>query len=112
MTLRFEQRGAVGVLTVTGQMTASNADRIREEALMQFGNHEDVKCHVIDMAAVDFLDSSGLGVLVTLLKRLAEKGGRLRLAGLQKKVRVVFEITRMYKVFDIFETVDEALAKG
>ena len=61
------------------------------------------------MAGVDFLDSAGLGSLIALLKRVSERGGDMKIAGLQKKVRMVFEITRAFKVFDIFDNPDEAL---
>jgi len=111
VTVTFRQQGAMGVLTATGSLTASTADRFREEAFGHCAAHADLLCHVLDLSAVDFLDSSGLGALVALLKRVEKQGGQLRLAGLQKRVRIVLEITRAARVFDSFASVDEALAK-
>ena len=55
------------------------------------------------------MDSAGLGSLIAALKRITERGGDMKLACLQKKPRMVFEITRAYKVFEIFDTIEEAL---
>jgi anti-sigma B factor antagonist len=55
------------------------------------------------------MDSAGLGTLIAVLKRITERGGDMKIACLQKKPRMVFEITRAYKVFEIYDTVDEAL---
>ena len=64
---------------------------------------------VIDLAKTTFIDSAGLGALVSLLKNCNQRGIRLYLAGLTPQVRQIFELTRLYRLFDIFETV--ALAR-
>jgi len=66
---------------------------------------------VLDLPAVDFIDSSGLGALVSALKRLkqADPSGDIRLADVQPSVRAVLEIIRLHRVFAQFGTLDEAL---
>ena len=64
---------------------------------------------VLDLARVDFIDSSGLGAIVAVMKLLAP-ARRLILAGLSPAVDKVFRLTRMDKVFDVFATLDDALA--
>jgi anti-sigma B factor antagonist len=64
---------------------------------------------VVNMQQVGFIDSSALAVLVKGLKRSRQEGGDLILYGLQQPVRVIFELTRLDKAFQIFATQDEAL---
>jgi anti-sigma B factor antagonist len=67
---------------------------------------------LIDAAAVEFIDSSGLGVLVFLLKQMGE-GGRIVVAGARPAVRRLFQITKLDGVFQLSDSLDEAtLALG
>ena len=58
---------------------------------------------VIDLTATEFVDSSFLGTLVAGLKKATMKSGDLKIVGLQQPVRAMFELTRLYRIFDIFE---------
>jgi anti-sigma B factor antagonist len=64
---------------------------------------------VFDLAKVDFVDSTGLGMLVSCLREAQASGGDIRLYGLTKPVRTLFEMVRMHKVFDIYSTADEVV---
>ncbi|MCX7020076.1 MAG: STAS domain-containing protein [bacterium] len=64
---------------------------------------------VIDFATVDFVDSSFLGLLVIALKRATANGGDIKLCNLGKSVRSIFQLLRLHRVFDIYETVDSAV---
>ena len=64
---------------------------------------------VIDINKCEFIDSTFLGSLVVSLKKLTGLGGDLRLVGFQPAVHSMFELTRMYRVFESFKTVDEAV---
>lgn len=64
---------------------------------------------VIDFAKVDFMDSSGLVSLATGLKAARQSGCRLVLCNVQAPVRIVFELTQLDRVFEIFETYDHLL---
>jgi anti-sigma B factor antagonist len=63
---------------------------------------------ILDLSAVSVMDSSGLGALVSVLKGLGGKGD-LRVVGLSRGVRELFRLTRMDRVFRIYENVDSAL---
>lgn len=67
---------------------------------------------VIDLSGVDFVDSTALAALVQGMKRARQANGDLRLCGLQQPVRIIFELTRLDKAFDIFATQAEALNAG
>ena len=64
---------------------------------------------VIDLASVDFIDCSGLVALVTGLKAARQSGCRLVLCNVQAPVRIVFELTQLDEVFEIFESYDAVL---
>ncbi len=65
---------------------------------------------VLNMEMINFVDSTGLGALMSCIRRLNQKGGGLRLVALQQQVTAMFRLVRMHKVFDTFETLTEALA--
>lgn len=65
---------------------------------------------LVDLAEVRFIDSSGLGALVSGFKNAVASKGALALSGLQDQVRSMFELTRLNRVFDIYISEEEALA--
>lgn len=65
---------------------------------------------VVDMKEQKFVDSSFLGALVAGLRKAVAEGGSLKLVGLQPSVRSMFDLTRLSKVFEIFESEEEAVA--
>jgi anti-sigma B factor antagonist len=64
---------------------------------------------VFDLKRVRFVDSSGLGAFISCLRQLNAKGGDLKLCGMSKQVRAVFELVRMHRIFDICGTREEAV---
>jgi anti-sigma B factor antagonist len=64
---------------------------------------------VLDLSRLRFVDSSGLGAFISCLRKLNAKGGDLKLCGMSKQVRAVFELVRMHRVFDIFSTREDAV---
>lgn len=65
---------------------------------------------VFDMNNIQFVDSSGVGAILSCLRILNAEGGDLKLCALSKPVRALFELVRMHKIFDIFETRELAVA--
>lgn len=64
---------------------------------------------VVDFSQCDFVDSTFLGALVVGLKRMTQAGGDIRLVGFRPAVRSMMELTRMHKVFDCYEKVQDAI---
>jgi anti-sigma B factor antagonist len=110
MDLGFEveQRGTYTVLSVRGEVDVYTAPRLRERLieLVSQGSHQ----VVVDLEGVDFLDSTGLGVLVGGLKRLRSHDGDMILVCTQPRILKVFEITGLTKVFSIHDSVESATA--
>lgn len=68
------------------------------------------KLVLIDMQSLDFVDSSGLGALLSVLRTVNDNGGELKLYDMKKPVRALFELVRMHRIFAIYNTKAEALA--
>lgn len=96
------------VLAVTGELDVATAPRVRQEAVRLAS--EGARKLVLDLSGVSFLDSTGLGVIVGILKRVRTHGGELALAGAEPQVRKVFEITRMTDILPLHDTVEAAIA--
>jgi anti-sigma B factor antagonist len=96
------------VVEVSGEIDVYTAPRLRETlvSLVEAGNYR----LIVDMEGVEFLDSTGLGVLVGGLKRVRAHDGGIDLVCTQGRILRIFRITGLSKVFNIFGTIDEALA--
>jgi anti-sigma B factor antagonist len=106
--LDVTERDGWAVLSVQGEVDVYTAPRFRERLieLVSQGQHK----IVVDLEQVDFLDSTGLGVLVGGLKRVRSHDGELVLVCTKSRILKVFEITGLTKVFAIHDTVDAAVA--
>lgn len=65
---------------------------------------------IINLKDVSYIDSSGLATLVEMLKKAKGYGGRLKLSNLADKVKSLFEITKLEKIFEIYHTAEQAIA--
>jgi len=103
----FEEGGRT-VVQVGGEIDVYTAPVLRERlaALHESGQHD----LVVDLRAVRFMDSTGLGVLVGVLKRVRLAGGSLSLVIDSERILKVFRITALTQIFDIFDSVGDALA--
>ncbi len=105
-----ESRSPYTILAVKGEVDVYSAPRLREKLVeLVSEGHRQI---VVDLEGVDFLDSTGLGVLVGGLKRLRSHDGDLSLVCTQARILKVFEITGLTSVFSIASTVDEATTAG
>jgi anti-sigma B factor antagonist len=95
------------VVTVTGEVDVASAPRLREQ-LIGLVSDGRIKL-VLDLDSVDFLDSTGLGVVVGALKRARTHGGDLRIACSQPRILKVFEITGLHLAMPIAASVAEAI---
>ncbi|HEX6395036.1 MAG TPA: STAS domain-containing protein [Acidimicrobiales bacterium] len=103
-----ESRAPYTVLSVKGEIDVYSAPRLRERLVeLVSQGHRQI---VVDLESVDFLDSTGLGVLVGGLKRLRSHDGELSIVCSQSRILKVFEITGLTSVFRMASTVDEATA--
>jgi len=106
-TLTQENVGTVVVLQYEGStLDASNVKEFKERMQTVMATAGTL---ALDLHQVTFVDSSGLGALLSCLRTLKTQDGDLKLFGLTKEVRALFELVRMQRVFDVFNTREETL---
>jgi anti-sigma B factor antagonist len=90
------------------RLDAHNSGELKERILkiLENGGHD----LVIDLGQVQFVDSSGLGALLSGYKNASLRSSGFALARLQPRVRSMFELTRLHRVFEIYPGLEEALA--
>lgn len=104
---RDERTGYLCLQVTSKFIDASNASEMRTS--LRTAVEGEAKC-VLDLAKVDFIDSSGLGVLLSCLRLANDKGQKLALANLTPSVQALFELVRMHRSFKIYSSRDEAIA--
>ena len=100
--------GGVVVVEVDGQLIVGNRQELKQKVLdaLESGSRK----FLIDFTKTGYIDSSGLGVLVSLSKKIRDEGGDLRLAGLNDDLKTLFELTKLDTLFAITDSAAEALA--
>ncbi len=110
LTLTTREADGKTIVAVGGEIDVYTAPKLRDKITELVGQGS---YHlVVDMQQVEFLDSTGLGVLVGGLKKVRAHSGSLQLVCNQDRLLKIFRITGLAKVFVIHETADEALAAG
>jgi anti-anti-sigma factor len=109
MAVNCEIQKGVGLVTVTGSLNAAIVDSFRNQFGAWFQGQPGVKQVVVDLGGVSFMDSSGLGALIGIFKRVAERGGDMTLARPQPNVKTVLEITRTNRILRLVPSLEEAL---
>ena len=96
MEILLEHVNGIDVLKLKGRLDASSAEDMKEQVSALARD----KCVnlVIDMDAIEFVDSSGLGSLVASLRSVNKLGGNIKIASLQDPVRAIFELTRLHRI--------------
>ena len=96
-------------LDISGEVDVYTSPQLKQDLVLMA--ERGIKNVVINLSNVEYLDSTGLGVLIGGLKRMREAGGNLSLVGLGMRILRIFEITGLNKIFDIYDTEEEAAAK-
>ncbi|MEO6864027.1 MAG: STAS domain-containing protein [Gemmatimonadaceae bacterium] len=107
MSFTLKKSGDVVVVDVEGQLIVGNRQELKQKVLDELEKGE--RKFLIDFAQTGYIDSSGLGVLVSLSKKIREHGGELRLADLNDDLQTLFELTKLDTLFQISETRERAL---
>ncbi|HWN20077.1 MAG TPA: STAS domain-containing protein [Gemmatimonadales bacterium] len=104
-----QTKGSSGVVVVQveGQLIVGNRHELKD--LVQAALEKGERRLLVDFSRTGYIDSSGLGALVSISKRIREMGGELRLSGLNDDLRSLFELTKLDTLFAITETPEQAL---
>ncbi len=106
--IKSVKRGNVIVVEVTGDaLDASNVQQFRNDVSQLLEGQKDI---VFDLSFVKFVDSSGIGAMLSVLRKANAISGDVKLCNLQPNVKSLFDLVRMTRLFETFETLDEAVA--
>ncbi len=103
--LNTRQVGDVSVVDVAGRITLGEGSSALRDALRDMINKNQKKI-LLNLGEVNYIDSSGIGELVSGFTTVTNSGGQLKLLNLNKRVKDLLQITKLYTVFDVHE--DEA----
>ncbi|HET7631582.1 MAG TPA: STAS domain-containing protein [Gemmatimonadaceae bacterium] len=108
MSYSISKQGDVSVVAIDGQLVVSNRQELKQGVLdsLEGGGRK----FLVDFTDTSYIDSSGLGVLVSLSRKIRDHGGELRLAALNDDLRTLFELTKLDTLFQISDSRETALA--
>lgn len=107
MEIPVDNLDGVAVAAVpVDELDASNSGEFKRDMAPILQSHNKL---VLDLGQLRFVDSSGLGAMLSCLRQLSAKGGDLKLCAMSKQVRGLFELVRMHRIFDIYDTREEAV---
>jgi len=107
MQMRTSQTGDVTVVKIDDRLEADTVEEFRT-TMHKLAEQGHVKV-VIDFSNISFVDSSGLGGLVSAVRKFRQHDGDIKLACINDNVRPLVEIVRLHRIFDIFDAEDEAI---
>lgn len=105
--LTTRQVGDVTVIDATGRITLGEGASTFRDAIRDLATQGSKKL-LVNLSDVSYIDSSGIGEMVSGFTTVTNHGGQLKLLGLSKRVKDLLQITKLYTVFEVFE--DEASA--
>ncbi|MEX0855962.1 MAG: STAS domain-containing protein [Gemmatimonadota bacterium] len=98
----------ITVVDVDGQLIVGNRQELKQKVLDEL--ERGARKFLVDFTNTGYIDSSGLGVLVSLSKKVREQGGELRLSTLNEDLRTLFELTKLDTLFRIADSREEGLS--
>ena len=109
MEIKVEKKGDVAILHCSGSLDADTVALFKKRTNELYDGG--MTKFVLETIKLSFIDSMGLGAMISLLRRVREKSGDVKILGLSREVNEIFEITRLNKLFDVCKDVDDACKK-
>jgi anti-sigma B factor antagonist len=110
VSFSIAKRGDTVVVDVEGQLVVGNRQELKQAVLEEVERGE--RKFVVDFSRTGYIDSAGLGILVSVSKKVRESGGELRLANLNDDLRTLFELTKLDVLFQFVEPEGSVGAAG
>jgi anti-sigma B factor antagonist len=108
MQIAERETGSVTVLDLTGKITMGQGDTLLKDKLHSL-LHQNKKNVLLNLGEVQYVDSAGLGALVSAYTTVTREGGNLKLLNVTKKLQDLLSITKLLTVFETFDSEDEAV---
>ena len=108
MDIQKRLEGDVAILALEGRLDLTSASSLKEASKNVLNNES--KKVILNLDKVDFINSSGLGALVSILKEVRNSQGSMKLTNLAPYVKEIFDITQLTNIFEIFSDEKQALS--
>ena len=108
MELKIRKNGEIYIIDVNGEMDLYNSYKLKELVMKML--QKNVKNFIINLAQVDYIDSSGIGALIFICSTIKKMNLKLAISNVHGSVKKVIELTKLMKYFPLAATVEEALA--
>jgi len=108
MDIQMREEGSIAVLALSGRLDLASGSTLKEY-VKRLAEKNITSVH-LNLSDVEFINSSGLGALVSIMKEIRLLKGRLTLSNLASYVQEIFEITQLSHIFEIYSTEEEAIA--
>jgi anti-sigma B factor antagonist len=105
---KTEYNGKIAVIEIRGSLVGDNVTDSFRASVTDFieqGN----KSLIINLGKVDYMNSSGIGAIISARTNYAKNGGEIKLAGLSNNVQNLLVVTKLIDIFDVYDTMDEAI---
>lgn len=106
MEVAKEIDNGIAVCKITGEININSSTQLR--GLFDELINQGQKKVIVDFSGLDYIDSAGLAVMIELLQRLQRASGVLRLCALNKRIKSIFEVTKLSNIFSIHDNIDSA----
>lgn len=108
-TLQIKYENGAAVLKFEGEVIFENSNQLKEETKNQLKKNKKANNFILDLSQVPYLDSSGVGVILSLLKFIRKNKGSLAVVNPNEKIKRVFEITKLTEIIPVYETIAQAI---
>lgn len=108
MDLVFEKKNNTLCVSIKGELDLHTADELRTQIDSYLNNYDSLQNLLMDLQGIEFIDSSGLGVILGRYKLLKKRGGRLGAVSVSPQVRKIFELSGMLKLIGVYENMEQA----
>jgi len=108
MYLEFENKNDKLIVCMSGELDHHSAEEVRNKIDDRLDREKIVKL-IMDFSGVTFMDSSGIGVVIGRYKRLSQKKGSICIIKARDSVKRVFELSGMFKIIKLYDSIDEAV---
>lgn len=109
MFIETERIGSNLIVTLDGELDLETSPEFRTLVENKLDQYQTIRHLILDLKKVNFIDSSGLGVILGRFKRLSQEGGRLSAINVSDQIRRIFELSGLLKIMDIYNDRRQAL---
>jgi len=109
MHLAEHLKGEIAVVSLSGELLDDEDQSVLEQKIISLTS-DNIHKIIFDFARLNRINSQGLAALLSAVKTVRERGGDIRISGLDEHINNIFAVTRLVRIFDTYETVGRAMA--